>query len=217
MVMTIFALAGLFTACLTSCSSSDGNANDPNTPSQTESQTVGNAAKTVLTCNYHFGDSLLYYVDAKIIYTDGSGKEQTQVVDLTNCTKEDAVPTTRDLYTFEITNTTIPGTTSVRIEITPKDESVLANAKTGAYVTLQQDFLYTIYDKDGKTIFSQKAAPNIDSSTTLNKINASHMKDFLAESLNDQIELKQMDKTLSLTTQLDGKTDYSFKKTTSAQ
>lgn len=212
MVTTVFALAGFFTACLTSCSSSDGNANDPITPSTTESQTTtGTAAKTVLTCNYHFGDSLLNYVDAKIIYTDGSGKEQTQVVDLAKCTKESGIPATRDLYTFEITNTTIPGTTSVRIEITPKDESVLANAQTGAYVTLQEDFVYTIYDKNGKTIFSKKTSPTIDSSLTLNKIRANHMKKFLDKALNLQIKLKKMDKTLSLTTQLDGKTDYEFK------
>ncbi len=210
MVVTVLAISGFFTMCLTSCSKDSSSSSDQGQKEETQ---TSEAAKTVLTCYYTFGDSLLEYVDAKIIYTDAAGKQQTEVVDRSKCTREkvDDVMGYEETYKLDITATTFPNTLKAKIEITPKAESVLANAKTGTTVVVAQKWHFTITDKNEKVIDSGNLTPTGAVKYSGTRLGPESIKDGLAEILTYNIQAAKMDKEFSLTTDKAGKIDYDLK------
>lgn len=192
MVIVVLGLAGLFS----SCSSDSANNIDPMTPSaQQAAEAKAEVAKGKLTCTYVFGDSILDYADAKIVYTDASGKEQTHEVDKSKLVKQGLYG---NAYKFDIETTTFPATMTAKLEVTPKQDAI-DNAKTGAWVGFSKTFDYTTYDKNGKEIASKVLLGTGADLSALSEIGSVYMKENFAQVVKETMELSNLNKTFTVT------------------
>lgn len=195
MVIIVLGLAGLFA----SCSSDSANTIDPITPSaqeqaQQQTQKKADVAKVKLTCTYMFADSVLDYVDAKVIYTDASGKEQTQAIEKSNCTNE---KDSLYKYKLELDAANFPANMTAKLEVTPKQEAI-DNAKTGTKVLISRDYGYVTYDKDGKQIDSKVIlTEGVNAFSGKVQLTQDKMKGFLVKMLEAMMRAQKLDKTLT--------------------
>ena len=209
MVIIVLGLAGLFA----SCSSDSANTLDPVTPStqektqeQSQEQTKAEVAKVKLTCNYSFSDSTLFYGNAKVVYTDATGKEQTQVIDKSNCTSEgDSVYH----YTLNMESTTFPATMTAKLEMGANEEA-LENAKTGGWIGVTQEIYYTTYDKSGKEIKTTEAFFSGDKARIV-LLKAEKMQEFFLPWIQKFMTTKKMDKTFTFTVDSSANISYDLK------
>lgn len=192
MVIIVLGLAGLFA----SCSGDSSNSVAPVTPDTPVTPTTAKATKGVMTANYYFGDSLLDYCDAKITYIDADGKQQTVPVEQSKCTRKDGKSAPYYIYELKIETSKFPTTLTAKLEVTPKDDATLENAKTSPCMYLANSYVVNLYDKDGKELTTKEliACDTKDEGARLEDV-----KKYLKEGLTEELSYKKMDKTVSIT------------------
>ncbi len=190
MAVIVLGLAGLFASC------SSGSSNDPIVPSETTAK----ATSAEMVADYYIGDSLLDYTDIKIVYTDADGKQQTVPVEQSKCKKQQGKNEPYYVYELKVKTTKFPTTLTAKMEVTPKEDSVLENAKTSPCIYLSNSYTVNFYDKDGKTISTKEliASSTRDQDARLDDNAKKMMKEVLKQMLNEQLTFFKLDKTVNV-------------------
>lgn len=156
MMMVAVVAMSMFTACSSDGDSSMGGPSTATTTNTTDTQKQESAttkapAKVTMTWEYEFGDSLLNYCDAKVVYTNEKGEEQQEVIEQSKCKRVKELIRELDRYEFKHDITTFPSQGTVRVELTPKTD-LAKNATTGATMTTSRRLILTSYDASGSLI-----------------------------------------------------------------
>lgn len=160
MMMAAVMATTMFASCSSDSDSTvGGNAAqkaDQESTQKSGAEEVKKAAKVTMAWEYEFGDSLLYYCDAKVIYTDADGQTHEEVVDQSKCTrvKDDAsvgnLRLDRDRYELKLDITKFPSQSSVRMVLTPKASAATATTRSSVATICQLALTY--YDAQGQVI-----------------------------------------------------------------
>ncbi len=203
MVIIVLGLAGLFA----SCSGDSANNIDPITPStQEQVEQKAEVAKVKLAYTYTFTDGILEYAEPKVVYTDASGKEQTEIIDKTKCTA--GKNNTYD-YTLNLETTTFPSTMTVKMDVTGNEEAI-ENAKDSVRVGFGQNVEYTKYDKNGKEIGTY-VMPVGKILGTLVQLPAKSMKEYFMPIVKEQLKFYDMDQTFTFSVDASKSVSHEFK------